>query len=73
MLKGKFLQAMKAKRRSVPKDETDAMICAKNNEVLCFDNLSGLSASSSDILCRMSTGGAMSTRKLFTDDEKIFP
>lgn len=61
----------KANRRSVPKDETDAMICAKNNEVLCFDNLSGLSASLSDILCRMSTGGAMSTRKLFTDDEEV--
>lgn len=56
--------------RSLPKDERDLLIAAKNNWVLAFDNLSGLSNMMSDALCKLSTGGGLATRKLYSDDEE---
>ena len=59
--------------RAPPRDERDFFISAINAHVLAFDNLSSLSPRTSDILCRLSTGGGFSTRKLRTDqDEEIF-
>ena len=59
--------------RALPRDERDFFIAANNARVLAFDNLSSLSPRSSDILCRLSTGGGFSTCKLRTDqDEEIF-
>lgn len=37
----------------------------------CFDNLSYLSRDMSDSLCRICTGGAVSTRQLYKDDSNI--
>jgi hypothetical protein len=56
--------------RSVPTTERDLLIAAQRSRVLCFDNVSALKPSFSDTLCRIVTGGAFSTRKLFTDDEE---
>ena len=42
-----------------------------NGHVLAFDNLSGLPAWLSDTLCRLASGGAFSTRRLFTDQDEI--
>src|SRR5258707_14113035 len=39
--------------------------------VLAFDNLSGLPPWLSDTLCRLTSGGAFSTRRLFTDQDEI--
>jgi hypothetical protein len=59
--------------RAAPRDERDLMIAARNSWVLNYDNLSGLSDSLSDAFCRLSTGGGLSTRKLYTDmEETIF-
>ncbi len=59
--------------RSPPKNEADLFIQARNGWVLGFDNLSGISDWLSDCLCRVSTGGGMSTRQLYTNtDEVIF-
>jgi hypothetical protein len=44
--------------------EHDLAIAAENGWMLVFDNLSRLTPASSDALCRLSTGGAFSTRKL---------
>jgi hypothetical protein len=44
---------------------------AKNNFVLCFDNLSYINDDQSDALCQLSTGGSLSKRKLYTDAEVI--
>jgi hypothetical protein len=38
---------------------------------LAFDNLSGLPPWLSDTLCRLTSGGAFSTRRLFTDQDEI--
>lgn len=56
--------------RSLPRDERDLMITANSNWVLPFDNLSGLSNTTSDILCRLSTGGGYAKRTLYSDDEE---
>jgi hypothetical protein len=59
--------------RSLPRSERDLAISANKVWVLSFDNLSGLKASLSDAFCRISTGGGLATRTLFTDDsEKTF-
>jgi hypothetical protein len=58
--------------RSASRDETSLAIYAENAWALCFDNLSGLPKWLSDAHCRLSTGGGVSNRKLYTDrDENI--
>jgi hypothetical protein len=62
----------KAPLRSLPSTSRDLMISASNSWLLCFDNASGVSPALSDDLCRLSTGGGLATRKLYTDaDETI--
>ncbi|WP_141551863.1 ATP-binding protein [Priestia megaterium] len=56
--------------RALPKEERDLSIAANNTWILAFDNLSGLSNTMSDALCKLSTGGGLSTRKLYSDDEE---
>jgi hypothetical protein len=46
------------------------MIAARNRWCLTFDNLSHVSNSLSDALCRLATGGGLSTRELYSDDEE---
>lgn len=57
--------------RSAPREERDLVIAADNSWVVSFDNLSGLPSWLSDALCRLSTGGGLSTRQLYTDREEI--
>ncbi len=57
--------------RSAPKDERDIAISATNRLLVCLDNLSGVKTWLSDTLCRISTGGGFSTKKLYTDDEEM--
>ena len=57
--------------RTIPHGERDLLIAARNSWVVSYDNLSGLKGWLSDALCRLSTGGGLSTRKLYTDDDEI--
>ena len=57
--------------RALPRDERELFISASNGHVLAFDNLSGLPPWLSDTLCRLTSGGAFSTRRLFTDQDEI--
>jgi hypothetical protein len=57
--------------RALPRDERELFIAASNGHVLAFDNLSGLPAWLSDTLCRLTSGGAFFTRRLFTDQDEI--
>ena len=51
----------------------DLVAYAKNNPVLCFDNLSTISPYLADDLCRLATGGGLGGRILYTDsDEATF-
>ena len=56
--------------KSDPKDVRDLLIAAQNEWCIAFDNLSFIQRWLSDALCRLATGGAMSTRALYTDDEE---
>ena len=47
------------------------MIAANNSWVISLDNLSSLSVTLSDALCRLSTGGGFSTRELYSDGDEI--
>ena len=60
----------KAPLRSAPRDERDLVIAANNSHVIALDNLSHLESWLSDALCRLSTGGGLATRELYTDDEE---
>lgn len=47
---------------------TDLVACAKNNAVLCLDNLSAITPWLADDLCRLASGGGFGGRKLYTND-----
>lgn len=57
--------------RSIPRDERDLFIGAKNTWVMALDNLSHLEPWFSDALCRLATGGGYTARALYTDTEEI--
>jgi hypothetical protein len=56
--------------RSAPRDERDLVIAASNAWICAFDNLSAVPNSLSDGFCRLSTGGSLATRTLYTDDDE---
>ena len=56
---------------ALPRDERELFIDASNGHVLAFDNVSGLPPWLSDTLCRLTSGGAFSTSRLFTDQDEI--
>lgn len=56
--------------RTPPKEERDLAIAARSAQVVAFDNLSGLPDWLSDAICKLSTGGGFTARKLYTDDEE---
>jgi len=77
---GKSMSARKLRRlidpntaelRSPPREERDLVIAAVNGLVVAFDNLSQVRPWLSDALCRISTGGGLSTRRLYTDAEEF--
>jgi hypothetical protein len=57
--------------RAEPREGRDLMIAAENNLIVAFDNLSHLPQWLSDALCRLSTGGGISTRELYSDREEV--
>ncbi len=57
--------------RALARDERELMIAANNSHVLAFDNLSGMPPWLSDALCRLASGGSLSVRQLYTDDEEV--
>lgn len=66
----RLIDPNKADLRSPPKDERDISIQAGNGWVIAYDNLSRIPEWLSNSLCRLSTGGGMGTRELYSDDEE---
>jgi hypothetical protein len=56
---------------SMPNSIQDLAICLYSNYMPSFDNMDTLSGEKSDMLCVASTGGGISRRMLYTDDEEI--
>lgn len=68
-----LIDPAQAGNRGEPRDTRDLMIAAINGWLLSFDNLSKISPELSDGLCRLSTGGGLATRELYSDaEETIF-
>lgn len=53
-----------------PNSERDLAIAATNSYLIAIDNLSSISDSLSDQLCRVATGGAFRTRTLYTNNDE---
>ena len=63
----------KAPIRSAPRSEEDLIVAATHGWCLTYDNLSTLPVWLSDGLCRISTGGGLGKRTLYTtEDETLF-
>jgi hypothetical protein len=60
-----------APARGEPKEVGDLMIAAANGWIISLENLSYLSPWLSDALCRLSTGGGLSKRELYTDGDEV--
>lgn len=56
--------------RSPPRNEEDIAVAAQHAHVLIYENLSTISPTLSDALCRVATGAGFAGRKLFTNDEE---
>ena len=57
--------------RGVPRSTEDLMIAAKNGLVIALDNLSGVPPWLSDDICRLATGGGLSKRELYSNDDEV--
>ena len=66
----KVIDANIAELRSPPRNEEDLFIAACGSRVVALDNLSGLTPSLSDALCRLITGGGIGKRALYSDDDE---
>ncbi len=60
----------RAPLRAEPKEPRDLMIAANNSWMQTLDNLSRMPDWLSNALCRLSTGGGFSARRLYTDEEE---
>lgn len=56
--------------RGLPRNERDLLIAAQNGLIIAIDNVSGIKDWCSDALCRLSTGGGVSGRQLYTDGDE---
>ena len=57
--------------RPAPKDTRDLLVGGLNGWVLALDNLSFLSPQMSDAFCRLSTGGAIAERSLYSNVDEV--
>jgi hypothetical protein len=57
--------------RTLPRNEHDVFIAARNSQVLAYDNVSGIPDWLSDTFCRLATGGGFSTRELYSDQDEV--
>ena len=57
--------------RTQPKDEGDLLIAASGGLMVAYDNLSHLPDWLSDGLCRLTSGGGLSKRQLYTDIDEV--
>lgn len=59
-----------AELRAEPRREEDLMVAASSSRVLVYDNVSHIEPWLSDALCRLSTGGAITRRALYTNSDE---
>lgn len=57
--------------RLLPAKDDELGVQAYNHRVMIFDNISKIPPAKSDALCKVSTGGTFSKRRLYTDAEEV--
>lgn len=57
--------------KSSPKTDVDLLVSATASWIVTADNVSSLTPAMSDALCRLSTGGGLSKRQLYTDGDEF--
>jgi hypothetical protein len=57
--------------QALPKNERILAIAAQHSWILSFDNLSRLTGTMRDALCRMATGSGFCTRAMYKDDQVV--
>jgi hypothetical protein len=57
--------------RSAPKNVEDVFVCAGNNWLVCYENISYLPAKIQDAFCTIATGGGAGGRAFFTNGEEF--
>jgi len=65
-----LIDPQEAPLRAEPRNVEDLMVAARGSWVLAYDNLSKVPEWLSDALCRLSTGGGLGKRELYTDSEE---
>ena len=58
--------------RSLPTSEKELFIAASNAYLLAFDNVSSIPHKISDGLCKLSTGGSFSLKKIGSNTDEVF-
>ncbi|MGE3149739.1 MAG: hypothetical protein AB7K04_11795 [Pseudorhodoplanes sp.] len=53
--------------RTLPREDRDLFIAARNGHILGFDNISGLQPWIADALCQLATGTGFASRELYSD------
>lgn len=66
----RLIDPSKGGLRALPANEADLAIGALNSRLLAFDNIDTLSATMSDAIARLSTGGGLAMRKHYSQDEE---
>ncbi|MBF7084187.1 bifunctional DNA primase/polymerase [Desulfallas sp. Bu1-1] len=56
---------------TLPKDKNELVLQLAHNYMPAYDNLDGLQPWQSDLFCCAATGGGISKRELYTDDEEV--
>ncbi|VBB06427.1 zinc finger chc2-type [Lucifera butyrica] len=65
----RILDPAKRELFALPRDQNELALHLYGNYMPCYDNLSGLSQMQSDMLCGAATGGGISKRTLYSNDE----
>jgi hypothetical protein len=65
-----LLDPSAGRERGPPREENDVIAAAKNGYLIPYDNLSHLPEWLSNALCRLSTGGGLARRTLYTNTEE---
>lgn len=69
MIRG-LIDPHQADLRAEPREVRDLMIAASSGWIVALDNVSRVQDWLSDALCRVSTGGALGTRTLYSDSDE---
>jgi hypothetical protein len=66
----KLIDPSRVVLRTMPRTDKDLAIATQNSHVMFIDNVRGITQAMSDIMCIAATGGAISSRRLYSDEEE---